>query len=118
MALVLLTFEYLTETRQRKIATGEIDSDKPCRDKVDELVELVGVRDTVDRGVDGEEEEKGVGNVAKAIEDRGLEMHIVRKIEDTLGGDNVEGRGHDLYHPSVVAENLLRSNPRNHPSTR
>lgn len=44
-----------------------MDGDEPRRDNVDELVEQISVRDAVDGGIDGEEEEEDVGYVAEAV---------------------------------------------------
>jgi len=44
-----------------------MDSNEPRRDEVDELMEQISVRDAIDCGVDGEEEEEDVGYVAEAI---------------------------------------------------
>ena len=40
---------------------------EPGGDKVDEVVQEVGVGDAVDGGVEGEEEEEGVGDEAEAV---------------------------------------------------
>ena len=44
-----------------------MDGDEPGGDKVDKVMQDVGVRDAVDGGVQGEEEEEGVGDEAEAV---------------------------------------------------
>ena len=57
IALVVPHLQQVTEARKREIAVGEMYSDEPCGDKVDEVVQEVGICDAVDGGVEGEEEE-------------------------------------------------------------
>lgn len=60
-----------------------MDGNEPCADKVDELVEEVGVGDAVYRGIDSEEEEKNVGDIAEAVNNvsKGISSISVRLIE-------------------------------------
>ena len=39
---------------------------EPCTDEVDEAMQDVGVRNAIDGGIDGEEEEQGVRNVLES----------------------------------------------------
>ncbi len=75
-------------------------NDEPRADEVDELVKQVGVRDAVDRGVDGKEEEEDVGYVAEAIEGWVLVKDTVwrRKVQQR------DNRGH-LLSPKISPGN-------------
>lgn len=41
-----------------------MNRDQPCTNQVDEMVQHISVRDAVDGGVGGEDEEDGVGDVS------------------------------------------------------
>lgn len=54
----------MSDTGEREVAAGEVDGDEPGGDEINEMVEEIGVRDAVSSGIEGEEEEEEVGDVA------------------------------------------------------
>lgn len=58
---ITLDFEKGAQALEREVAGGEMHGDEPGGDEVDEVVQEVGIGDTVDGGVEGEGEEEGGG---------------------------------------------------------
>lgn len=80
---------------------------KPRTDKIPQLVQGVSVRDAVDGGVDGEEEEEDVGDVASAGGEAGDHFAAGEGLdEDEVGhyGEDVvvRGEGGEPVHGEVV----------------
>lgn len=60
----------MSETGEGEVAAGEVDGDEPGGDEINEMVEKVGVRDAVSSGIECEEEEEEVGDVADTCSNR------------------------------------------------
>ena len=66
----IAAFQDLSETGEGEIAAGKVDGDEPGGDEINEMVEKVGVCDTVSSGIEREEEEEEVGHVADTCPNR------------------------------------------------
>ena len=67
MAVTAIAFQDLPESRKGDVAVGEVDCDQPGTDEVCDVVELIGIGDTVHGRIDGKEEEEEVGDVAESV---------------------------------------------------
>lgn len=56
----------MTKAQEREILAGEMYSYQPGSNDVNEVMEKVGVRDTIDGGIDSKEEEDDISNEAEA----------------------------------------------------
>lgn len=68
--IFIAAFQDLSETGEGEIAAGKVDGDEPGGDEINEMVEQVGVCDTVSSGIEREEEEEDVGHVADTCSNR------------------------------------------------
>jgi hypothetical protein len=64
VSIILLVFEQLRNASKAKATCRKVDCDKPSTSNIDKMMQLIGVCDSIYGSVDGEEEEKDVGDVA------------------------------------------------------
>jgi hypothetical protein len=63
IALSILTVQHLGYATDGEAAGGEMNGYEPCAGEVDQVMQLIRVRDAVDSGVQSEEEEEDVRDI-------------------------------------------------------